>query len=153
MPSIFGPQLWKCTGYVPKKFNFQYREFPSSDEKEGAQDNDNGAGVLLSFSKETSTVLASPVAALVDMRSSHGKTALKDVGTGKFASNDALPRIHNAVKKERSLLRPLVVHSGKRRKEDQGKDRSGKKPRVRTSDKEVDPKRRTSHSSKTGYLI
>ncbi|KAK7278309.1 hypothetical protein RJT34_23335 [Clitoria ternatea] len=148
-PSIFTPHLWKCTGHVPKKFNFQYREFPSwNDENEGAHD--NGAGVLFSFSKEppnnTTTVLASPVAALVDMRSSHGresKGCLKD-------SEDMVPR----VKKERTLLRQVVVHSGKRRKEDFGtsnsKDRSGKK-RLKTSDREVDPKRRTSHSSKAVF--
>ncbi|KAL4556753.1 hypothetical protein LXL04_034912 [Taraxacum kok-saghyz] len=27
-PSVSSQQLWKCTGYVPKKFNSQYREFP-----------------------------------------------------------------------------------------------------------------------------
>ncbi|XP_027363712.1 uncharacterized protein LOC113871118 [Abrus precatorius] len=159
VPSIFSPQLWKCTGYVPKKFNFQYREFPSWAENEGSQDNDNnGAGVLFSFSKDTSApnVLASPVAALVDMRSSHArdaKTCFKDVR--KFGSEDNLPpRVHNAMKKERSLLRPVVVHSSKRRKEEFGssnsRDRSGKK-RVKTSDREVDPKRRSSHSSKTAF--
>ena len=26
--SIFSPELWKCKGYVLKKFNHQYREFP-----------------------------------------------------------------------------------------------------------------------------
>ncbi|XP_057830457.2 uncharacterized protein LOC131041404 isoform X2 [Cryptomeria japonica] len=30
---IFSPQLWKCTGYVPKSLNFQYREFPCWDEE------------------------------------------------------------------------------------------------------------------------
>ncbi|GLJ10633.1 hypothetical protein SUGI_0132130 [Cryptomeria japonica] len=30
---IFSPQLWKCTGYVPKSMNFQYREFPCWDEE------------------------------------------------------------------------------------------------------------------------
>lgn len=174
--SIFGPQLWKCTGYVPKKFNFQYREFPSwgenedENEKKGAQDNQkngndndndvdndngaNGAGVLLSFSKETSTVMASPVSALVDMKSGHAKTATKDKGTGNFAGNH-VPRFHNAAKKERTLLRPFVVHSSKRRKDDLGssnsKDRSAKKQRVKTSDREVDLKRRAPHFSKSGY--
>ncbi|XP_061342586.1 uncharacterized protein LOC133288782 isoform X2 [Gastrolobium bilobum] len=152
--SIFSPHLWKCTGYVPKKFNFQYREFPSWDENENAQDNDNGAGVLFSFSKETTTVLASPVAALVDMRSRDGddsKTSFKDMSNLGSGSEDT-PYAHNSIKKERSLLRPLVVHSSKGRKEDFGtsnsKDRSGKK-RVKTPDKEVDLKRRSSHSSKT----
>ncbi|KAJ1404009.1 Zinc finger, PHD-type [Sesbania bispinosa] len=140
VPSIFSPQLWKCT-------------------EGAAQENDNGAGVLFSFSKETSAtaVLASPVAALVDMRSSHGregKTGFKDMGMNKFGGEDGT-RVHNAIKKERSLLRPLVVHSSKRRKEDLGnsnsKDRSGKKRVKISSDKEVDPKRRSSHSSKPAF--
>ncbi|KAL5068506.1 hypothetical protein RYX36_019393 [Vicia faba] len=162
--SIFGPQLWKCTGYVPKKFNFQYREFPSwyeNDSDKGAQENDteikdkdNGAGVLLSFSKETNNVLAtSPVAALVDMKSSQGKKGFKENGTGKVGK-DHMPRaVHNADKKERTLLSPSVVHSSKRRKDEFSKDRNGKKKRVKTSEREdrrtsdredVDPKRRTS---------
>ncbi|CAH8287253.1 unnamed protein product [Eruca vesicaria subsp. sativa] len=29
--SVFSRELWKCTGYVPKKFNFKYREFPCWD--------------------------------------------------------------------------------------------------------------------------
>ncbi|KAL2527784.1 RING/FYVE/PHD zinc finger superfamily protein [Abeliophyllum distichum] len=67
MSSVFGPQLWKATGYVPKKFNFQYREFPWWDDdvngekeaevhrKSGDQNGnqvDDGAGVLYSLSKE-----------------------------------------------------------------------------------------------------
>ncbi|KAI5394816.1 uncharacterized protein LOC127098422 [Lathyrus oleraceus] len=163
--SIFGPQLWKCTGYVPKKFNFQYREFPSwyeneNDSDKGAQENDtdikdkdNGAGVLLSFSKETNNMLpTSPVAALVDMKSSQGKKGFKENGTGKVGK-DHMPRVHNAVKKERTSVSPFVVHSSKRRKDEFSKDRIGKKKRVKTSDKEerrtsdredVDPRRKTS---------
>ncbi|KAK7269037.1 hypothetical protein RIF29_21752 [Crotalaria pallida] len=152
--SIFGPQLWKCTGYVPKKFNFQYREFPcwNSDS-----DNDNGAGVLFSFSKDNGTVLAaaaSPVAALVDLRSDENAMVvpkpLKEANN-KVGSEDA----QNGVRKERTFLRPFVVHSSKKRKEDSGtsnsKDRSGKKQRVKISEKDVDPKRSSSHSSKTAF--
>lgn len=35
--SVFTSQLWKCTGYVPKKFNFRFREFPSWEEKPGGE--------------------------------------------------------------------------------------------------------------------
>ncbi|RDY07462.1 hypothetical protein CR513_08422, partial [Mucuna pruriens] len=166
--SIFTPQLWKACGYVPKKFNFQYKEFPfwgdndndngkdKGKDNEGAQaqdNNDNGAGAPVSLSKDADTaapVLDSPVEALVDTRSSHAK----DTDAGKFGSEDVPPRVHTAMKKERTLLRPPVVHNSKRRKEDFGtsnsKDRSGKK-RVRSSDREGDPKRRTLHSSKTVF--
>jgi hypothetical protein len=150
--SIFGPQLWKCTGYVPKKFSFQYREFPSWYENEnenddkGVQENeDNGAGVLLSLSKEVNNMLAkSPVTTLVDMGSRQGKKGFKESETSKLGK-DHMPRVHNAVKKERNLLRPFVVHSSKRGKDELSKDRSGKKKRVKTSDREeVDIKKRTS---------
>ena len=159
LSSIFGPQLWKCTGYVPKKFNFRYKEFPNWNDED--DDGGKGAGVLFSFSKETANAAAtavvaaaaSPVAAaLVDMRGGGGggeerKGDLKD---GE--------RVQMGVKKERSLLRPFVVHSSKRKKEELGgsnsRDRSGKKRVRSSSEKEADPKRRSSsHSSKTGYLI
>nr|KYP74570.1 PHD finger protein At1g33420 family [Cajanus cajan] len=167
--SIFSPQLWKASGYVPKKFNFQYREFPfwgDSDTQPQVQErdynNDNvaeaeaeaEAGALVSLAKDTANtappVLDSPVEALVDSRSGHGK----DLDSGKFGSGDTLPRVHSSVKKERAMLRPPVVHNSKRRKEDSGasnsKDRSGKKRSRTSSDREADPKRRTQHSSKTG---
>lgn len=157
--SIFNANLWKACGYVPKKFNFQYKEFPcwgdndnDDNSNEGVaaqaqaqtQGNDNEGGVSVSLSKETDTG-----AAPVDARSG------KDVDKGKIAgSEDAAPRGDGAAKKERALLRPPVDHSSRRRKEDSGglKDRSGKK-RVRTSsDREVDPRRRTLHSSKTAFM-
>lgn len=34
LPAVFSHELWKCSGYVPKKLNFQYREFPCWDDKE-----------------------------------------------------------------------------------------------------------------------
>ena len=54
LSEVFTSVLWKCTGYVPKKFNFQYREFPCWNEKKNGKQNeiengnpvDNGAGVL-----------------------------------------------------------------------------------------------------------
>lgn len=162
LSSVFTPELWKCTGYVPKKFNFQYREFPCWDEKEEAdskieEENENpvdkGAGVLFSLSKEA--VLAAP-AALVNMRGQteeggfDRKPATKELKTWEAGDSDVRPA-QNGVKKERSLLRPFVVHPSKRKKEDFGpsKDRSGKK-RIRTAEKE-DTKKRGSHSSKTGF--
>ncbi|XP_010421973.1 PREDICTED: uncharacterized protein LOC104707344 [Camelina sativa] len=38
--SVFSRQLWSCSGYVPKKFSFQYREFPCWDEKEDGKGKD-----------------------------------------------------------------------------------------------------------------
>lgn len=159
LSSIFNPELWKCTGYAPKKFNFQYREFPCWDESpKREEENENpigkGAGVLFSLSKES--ILATPIAALVDMRAREGedgfdlKKSLKEMKKCDSEDTEAAMRVQDGMKKERSLLRS-VVHSGKQKKEEFGtsKDRSGKK-RVKTLEKEVEPKRRSSHSSKTG---
>lgn len=158
LSSVFTPELWKCTGYVPKKFNFQYREFPCWDEKEEAdvkieEENENpvdkGAGVLFSLSKEA--VLASP-AALVNMSGQtevgrfDRKPATKELKPWGAGRSNIRPT-QNGMKKERNLLRPFVVHSNKKKKEDFGplKDHSGKK-RIRTED----TKRRSSNYSKTG---
>ncbi|KAM1477012.1 hypothetical protein ACFX1Q_038381 [Malus domestica] len=164
LSSVFTPELWKSTGYVPKKFNFQYREFPCWDEKkeddakfdeENENPVDRGAGVLFSLLKES--VLANPVASLVGMR---GRT--EDGGYNKNASlkerkrwdNEAvdLRCAQSGVKKERSLLRPVVLHSGKRKKDDLGtsKDRSGKK-KARAAEKEADAKKRGAQSSKSVF--
>ncbi|KAJ4905867.1 RING/FYVE/PHD zinc finger superfamily protein [Raphanus sativus] len=43
--SVFSRQLWKCTGYVPKKFRLQWREFPCWDDHMGGQE-DSSDGVL-----------------------------------------------------------------------------------------------------------
>nr|XP_034903796.1 uncharacterized protein LOC118040859 isoform X2 [Populus alba] len=164
---VFTPELWKCTGYVPKKFSFQYREFPCWDEKErkvkkkSEEENDNenmvdkGAGVLFSLSKES--VLGMPVTDLGDRRG-------RDEGGGyerkvysremkKWESEDGEVRGATfAVKRERSVLRSVVAHSGKRKKEDLGmaKDRSVKK-KARTAEKEVEAKKRVFHASKTAF--
>lgn len=169
LSSVFTPELWKCTGYVPKKFNFQYREFPCWDEKKKEEEGDGtdeeenentidkGAGVLFSLSKES--VVATPVAALVDIRGrdeEHGcdrKVYLKEIDK-REGEDGEVRHSHSGVKKDRSLLQPVVIHSGKRKKDDLGtsKDRSGKK-KARAADKEVDAKKRVSPASKTGDWI
>ncbi|KAI4332293.1 hypothetical protein L6164_017215 [Bauhinia variegata] len=160
LSSMFSSQLWKCTGYVPKKFNFQCREFPCWDKNSRTDQEienpiDKEAGVLLSFSKES--VLNVPVEALVDVRAREEedgfdrKTSSKEMNKCETDDRQAVKYSQNDMKNERSLLRP-VMHSGKRKKEDSGasKERSGKK-RVKSSEKEPDPKRRSSHSSKTAF--
>ncbi|WOL16780.1 hypothetical protein Cni_G25568 [Canna indica] len=67
LSSVFTSQLWKCTGYVPKKFNFQYKELPCWEDeekkklgmgkKDGEEDGDNpanrgAADMLFALSKQ-----------------------------------------------------------------------------------------------------
>lgn len=150
LSSVFTPQLWKCTGYVPKKFNFQYKEFPCWDE-ENENPVDKGAGVLFSLSKEN--VLAASIAALVGPRGEDSEVAsLKERKKWESENMDSRP-VHNGLK-ERSLLRPVALHSSKQKKEDleTSKDRRSKK-RSKATEKEVDMKKRAAHSSRTGDLI
>ncbi|XP_004309526.1 PREDICTED: uncharacterized protein LOC101300304 [Fragaria vesca subsp. vesca] len=162
LSSVFTPELWKSTGYVPKKFNFQYREFPCWDKKEEADDRfdedsenavDKGAGVLFSLLNES--VLANPVAALVGMRSREGgydkRVSLKETKRWDKEVRD-LRCAQSGGKKERSLLRPMVLHTGKRKKDDLGtsKDRIAKK-RARAAEKEADARKRGAQSSKSVF--
>ncbi|CAL9038335.1 unnamed protein product [Musa banksii] len=57
LSSVFSSQLWRCTGYAPKKINFRYREFPCWEEegKEGEEKENpanRGADVQFSFSEK-----------------------------------------------------------------------------------------------------
>ncbi|KAK8965135.1 hypothetical protein KSP40_PGU004729 [Platanthera guangdongensis] len=110
---IFTPDLWKCTGYVPKKFNFKYKEFPCWEEEERDKAS-RGADALFSLSKEI--VQAAParsfekILALDGSRKERGKLLL-----------DTRPFV--CVKKERNKLRVLGSHSSKGRKEEPGEEK------------------------------
>lgn len=120
MSSIFGPQLWKATGYVPKKFNFQYREFPWWDDdvlegkedegrKKGGDQNgnqvDDGAGVLYSLSKEKENTLSNPVVDSIRVKSPKEE--------GKLHVLSSLKQM-----KERSVVQPTPEHCEKHEKEE-----------------------------------
>lgn len=130
LSSVFSRELWKCTGYVPKKFNFKYREFPCWDEDEvenGCQE-ENGAGVLFSMSKES--LIAAPASALVAMRSVDDKGTTKDLDSGEAEMKHS----QSAVDKDKRLLRPLIT--SKRRKELFGASKERMKKKVEIADKE-----------------
>ncbi|CAA7059305.1 unnamed protein product [Microthlaspi erraticum] len=146
LSSVFSRELWKCTGYVPKKFNLKYREFPCWDEEEkyeieGKYQEENGAGVLFSMSKEN--MVAAPASALVAMRSlDEKKTNGVKIGCAKdvksWDSGEA--EMKHSQKKDKRLLRPLITN--KRRKELFGASRERMKRKVEVADKEEDVKKR-----------
>lgn len=172
--SVFGPELWKCTGHVPKKFNFQYREFPCWDEKQeddtrtdGEHENsakgtdienenraNNGAGVLFSLSKDNG-LSTTPMATLRrQVGDSRFDRLMPSNGTKKREGDDLnARRPHNGVRKDKSSPHSIVIHSGKHKKDDRGtnKDQSRKK-KARTVDKDGDSKKR-GHASKSGDLF
>ncbi|XP_057477343.1 LOW QUALITY PROTEIN: uncharacterized protein LOC130765036 [Actinidia eriantha] len=166
LSSVFSPELWKCTGYVPKKFNMQYREFPCWDEEEEEEEKanakveeenenplDKGAGVLFSLSKKN--VMATPMTSSIGM-----KRQVVEGGSGRLSpckdmkkwdvENRDVSCPQNSVKKDRALLQPFVIHTGKPKKEDSwtSKDRNGKK-KVKVVDGDGDHKKRVQQVSKT----
>ncbi|XWS61507.1 hypothetical protein CRYUN_Cryun07bG0131200 [Craigia yunnanensis] len=154
LSGVFTPELWKCTGYVPKKFNFQYREFPCWDEKKEDDKNgkqneiengnpvDNGAGVLFSLSKER----------LFGATMHAKKDALNE---GKKSDGEDLDgrRWQNGAGKDRVVLQPVVVPSSKQKKDELGvsKDRSAKKKARSVAEKEAYKKKRAVQSHKTVF--
>ncbi|XP_042504880.1 uncharacterized protein LOC122081725 isoform X2 [Macadamia integrifolia] len=158
LSSVFTPDLWKCTGYVPKKLNVQYKEFPCWDENRETdarieEENENlvdkGAGVLFSLSKEI--VSAPPMETSIGLRGPFDETGgERNPSQKKMKKREgkdySIGRMQNSMKRERDQqLRPVGVHSGKRKKEVSGtfKDRTGMK-KVRSSDKVADNKKRAS---------
>lgn len=127
LSSVFGRELWKCSGYVPKIFNFKYSEFPCWDnETREAHDNTsdkgnemitgNGAGALFSLSKEN--CLFAPVVNPVSEK--------PVLGSNNAMDSDATTRSNNDVKKDTGLF---MVQGNKSKKEEFGmsKEQSGKK--------------------------
>lgn len=107
--SVFSRQLWKCSGYVPKKFKFQYREFQDQD-----QEYSSCGGVLLSASPTNEEKLG-----VKDKRN----LGCREIEMGDSQSED--------VNKAKSLICPLITN--KRRKED---CEDWVKKKVRVVDKE-----------------
>uniref|UniRef100_A0A1D1XGU7 PHD finger protein At2g01810 n=1 Tax=Anthurium amnicola TaxID=1678845 RepID=A0A1D1XGU7_9ARAE len=124
LSSVFTSELWKCAGYVPKKFNFKYKEFPCWDDEEESENPANrGADLLFSLSKEITP--CGPVEGYGRRPSS--KTPMRGDGKGLESGGGGSGRLQASVKKERNKIRSVGV-SGKRKEEFAGgKDQSGKK--------------------------
>ncbi|KAL7111066.1 hypothetical protein ACP275_05G064600 [Erythranthe tilingii] len=162
--SVFGSGLWKGSSYVPKKFKFKYSDFPclsrvSDDEnqdkemEENANQADNCAGALFSLLKDNGNTLRTPLVDSVGV-----KSAVEDGGCHDLVSTRRKSKLcgENAgfvgpvdsVKKEIGSV-TIVLHSGKRRKDDLGisKDQK-KKKKMKTIEEEGGRKKVTAHSSK-----
>jgi hypothetical protein len=99
--SVFNANLWRCTGYVSKKFGFQYREFPSWEEFKDGDSQPNvsqGADALFALSKEAEASVALP------------EGTVRKV----FKLEDATVSVG---KKDIHRIRPAEDHSGKKRKD------------------------------------
>ncbi|GAB2209877.1 hypothetical protein Drorol1_Dr00027102, partial [Drosera rotundifolia] len=170
LSSIFTSHLWKSTGYVPKKFTtLRYREFPCwEDQKPDGvpvpeiEDGDNkGAGVLYSLSKDASVaaaVLGPSVGPRPQRENSHSNE--KSSKDKKFKPRDTgCKETLTVLNKDRDHVRPFMLHSGKRKREDVGpsKDRTGMKKSKATvkefdskSDRELGAKSASDHASYYG---
>ncbi|KAG6407704.1 hypothetical protein SASPL_130706 [Salvia splendens] len=167
MSSVFGPQLWKSTGYVPKKFNLRYTEFPllgqgKVDEKEyeemdttngekNANKSDNGARVLFSLLKKHDGTSPAPVVDSVSVKGGIvDRGVCQETEAPRQKKKLAGDKPHSApelsIKKKNSVT--VILHSGKRKKEElRTKDQNVKK-KVRATDKEGDFKKQNVHGSK-----
>lgn len=156
--SVFTSELWKCSGYVPKKFNFKYREFPCWDdekvesvakiEEESVNPVDDGADALFSLSKEI--VSGNPVEMLVGLRgsvenASREKNLAKKEGKKRESSYSSVGYAHDGVRKDSNDFRPSGLHLGKRKKDSgRTKDLIAKKKARSLISKDAGGKRRVS---------
>ncbi|XP_031496725.1 flocculation protein FLO11-like isoform X2 [Nymphaea colorata] len=154
--SVFTSQLWKCTGYVPKKFNFRFREFPSWEEKSGGEpmpsfgsliggevgmqhdekiekDDENpvniGADVLFSLSKKVALDPENYVSSrspIPDDWNQERPSSPKEV---KKRDGKALSSkvMPNLGKSEKTQFGMQDLHTSKRKKEEGSKDQTAKK--------------------------
>lgn len=135
--SIFTSELWKCAGYVPKKFNFRYREFPCWEKNQdvaakadGETENvvSKGAGVLYSLSKETFVASCSAERVTMTGQVKIGGSDKKASVERKWEGGDVkINTMRDSMKREK--LPSTVLLSGKRNREDSepSKDQSVKK--------------------------
>uniref|UniRef100_A0A453AFT9 Zinc finger PHD-type domain-containing protein n=1 Tax=Aegilops tauschii subsp. strangulata TaxID=200361 RepID=A0A453AFT9_AEGTS len=68
--TAFSAALWRCAGYVPKKFGFRYCEFPSwaEDKDKRAEDKDkDGADALFAMAREKREETAAAPAARLSL--------------------------------------------------------------------------------------
>src|SRR6185436_14188578 len=86
--------LWRCAGYVPKRFGFRYCEFPS-----WADDND-GADALFALAREKPREMAGAV--LIDVEPKKEKHYVRSLSCrGKKVEGDqqAMPPLTEAKKR------------------------------------------------------
>lgn len=172
LSTIFSPQLWKCTGHVPKKLNFQYKEFSCWDEPvdgnniedENENQDDRGAGVLFSLSKDGIISGSTPVEALVGMRGrdEEGRSNEKSISKEPkktLCDDDVKSPCKDDVggsricTKERTQVQPFLAQSSKKGEEDSTIAKDSSKKKAGTLEKELDVRKRVEKASFTGNFL
>lgn len=150
--SLFGPQLWKSTGYVPKKFDSPYIELPCSGDRMDLEKNQagDGAGCLFPLSKENGNNLPLLVYS-VGARTPAVPGILQEVQHKKMLSDKSLSseRAEDSVKKEIRSKQPIILYSTKHKKEKIGMSKDLKK-KVRSIEQDKDTESRTANVSGAG---
>ncbi|XP_066346805.1 uncharacterized protein [Miscanthus floridulus] len=91
----FSAALWRCTGYVPKRFGFRYCEFPS-----WADDND-GADALFALAREKPREMADDaLIAIEPKKEKHYVRSLSCRGKKLDSDQQAMPPLTKAKKRE-----------------------------------------------------
>ncbi|TVU13330.1 hypothetical protein EJB05_40380 [Eragrostis curvula] len=93
----FSAALWRCTGFVPKRFGFRYYEFPS-----WADDKDNGADALFALAREKrqETSDSVPIGAVEPKKEKHYIRSLSCRGKKIDGGQPAMPPLTETKKRE-----------------------------------------------------
>ncbi|XP_062184317.1 uncharacterized protein LOC133888180 [Phragmites australis] len=92
----FSAALWRCTGYVPKRFGFRYCEFPS-----WADDKDGGADALFALAREKRRETADAVQIGVELeKEKYYVRSLSCRGKKADGCQHAVPPLTEAKKRE-----------------------------------------------------
>ncbi|KAL8126493.1 uncharacterized protein LOC141720919 isoform X2 [Apium graveolens] len=128
LSSVFGAGLWKSSGYVPKKFSFQYKEFDCWNEgNENIVNNGDVGAHGVSSLKDGVGLVANHVSLGVETRTRREESKKKKV-EGEDCDGRSTQK-SGMKQKDRSLNRSTIIHYGKRKKEvsKASKDGTGKK--------------------------
>ncbi|KAK1393036.1 PHD domain-containing protein [Heracleum sosnowskyi] len=128
LSSVFGAGLWKSSGYVPKKFSFQYKEFDCWNEgDENVVNNGDVSGQGVSLLKDGAGFGGDHVSLGVGTRTRREESKRKK-GEGEDCDGRSAQK-SGMKQKDRSLNRSTIIHYGKRKKEvsKASKDGTGKK--------------------------
>ncbi|WOG91574.1 hypothetical protein DCAR_0310823 [Daucus carota subsp. sativus] len=126
LSSVFGAGLWKSTGYVPKKFSFQYKEFDCWKEGDENVVNNGDAGAQgVASLKDIAGSVADHESLGVGMRT-RGEESKKKKREGEDYNGRSTQK--SGMKKQTDR-NSTMIHYGKRKKEVSiaSKDGTGKK--------------------------
>ncbi|XBI51867.1 hypothetical protein VPH35_034327 [Triticum aestivum] len=119
--TAFSAALWRCAGYVPKKFGFRYCEFPSwaEDKDKRAEDKDkDGADALFAMAREKREETApAPAARLSLPIGNKGNKNAQTLSKKAEGAKEVPPRTDAKTKANKKMKESLELSGEKRSSE------------------------------------